>query len=137
MRSTGSSTSGWGSGTSTGPTERSPAVLHERYEGADGPYEGESFNTWDSGRGVWHQTWVDNGGLLLRIEGGLRDGAIVMEGTTRGPDGDATVNRLTWSVIDGDPDRVRQLWQTSTDGGETWTVAFDGEYRRRAEGSER
>jgi hypothetical protein len=27
---------------------------------------------------------------------------------------------------------VRQLWETSTDDGKTWTVAFDGIYRRAA-----
>jgi hypothetical protein len=27
--------------------------------------------------------------------------------------------------------RVRQHWETSKDGGATWTTAFDGYYRRR------
>lgn len=106
-------------------------VLHESYDAAAGPYHGESFNTWDAGRGVWHQSWVDNGGLLLKLDGGLRDGKMVMEGEVVRPDGTVSLNRITWSTIDGDPDRVRQLWESSTDGGESWKVVFDGEYRRR------
>ena len=57
-------------------------VLHEKYTTTSGAYEGESFNMYDAGRGVWHQTWVDNGGLLLRIEGGLQDGSMVLQGET-------------------------------------------------------
>ena len=105
-------------------------VLHESYD-AVSAYNGQSFNTYDPGRGVWHQTWVDNGGLLLRIEGGLQDGSMVMEGTVVSATGTTANERITWSVIDGNPDRVRQLWQFSTDGGQTWGVRFDGEYRRR------
>jgi len=105
-------------------------VLHESYETPQG-YAGESFSIFDGSRGVWHQSWVDNGGLLLQIEGGIRNGAMVLEGTTTGADGTETRNRITWTVLDADGDRVRQLWETSTDGGATWSAAFDGEYRRR------
>jgi hypothetical protein len=28
-------------------------------------------------------------------------------------------------------DRVRQLWEQSRDDGKSWTVAFDGDYRRK------
>ena len=106
-------------------------VLHERYT-TPGGYEGESFSIYDAPRGVWHQSWVDNGGLLLRIEGGLRGGAMVLEGATRGPGGEETWNRISWSRSDTTGVRVRQLWEVSADGGGTWTVAFDGEYRRVA-----
>ncbi len=100
-------------------------VLHERYT-TPGGFAGESFNIYDASRGVWHQTWVDNGGLLLTLEGSFSDGRMMMEGTTVGPNGTAR-QRITWSVIDGGPN-VRQLWETSTDDGGTWTTAFDGTY---------
>lgn len=100
-------------------------VLHERYTTPQG-YQGESFNIYDASRGVWHQTWVDNGGLLLTLEGTYSDGRMVLEGTTQGQNG-ASQQRITWSVIDEGPN-VRQLWETSTDGGATWTNAFDGTY---------
>lgn len=105
-------------------------VIHESYS-TTGGYAGQSLNIYDASRGVWHQSWVDNAGLLLLIEGGIRDGDMVLEGTTRGADGGETRNRITWSLMDATGDRVRQLWEISADGGSTWTVAFDGEYRRR------
>lgn len=105
-------------------------VLHESWRGAGG-LVGESFNTWDRTRGVWHQTWVDASGTLLLIEGGLREGAMVLEGQTAGQEGQKAFQRITWSIVDGNPDRVRQLWESSTDDGVTWTVVFDGLYQRR------
>ncbi len=102
-------------------------ALHERYTTPTG-YEGESLNIYDASRGVWHQTWVDSGGLLLTLEGGFSEGRMVLEGETRDSLGNATLNRITWSPLKSEPDRVRQHWEVSRDGGGTWTTAFDGLY---------
>jgi hypothetical protein len=110
-------------------------VLHERYTTPTG-YEGESLNIYDASRGVWHQTWVDSGGLLLRLEGGLSDGRMVLEGETRDSLGNATLNRITWSPLESDPDRVRQHWEVTRDGGLNWTTAFDGLYVPTSGGGE-
>lgn len=102
-------------------------VLHEAY-GTERGYAGESLNVWDATRRVWHQTWVDNGGLLLLLEGGWRDGRMLLEGRTVGADGRETRHRISWTPA---PDgSVRQLWE-STDPQGAWTVAFDGRYVRR------
>jgi len=110
-------------------------VLREHYTTPSG-YEGESLNIYDASRGVWHQTWTDNGGLLLVLEGGYEGDRMVMEGETTGPDGSRTLNRITWSRVGGDPDQVRQLWENSTDGGVTWTTGFDGRYIRQQSGAD-
>lgn len=104
-------------------------VLHERYTTPEG-YAGESFNVYDRSRDVWHQTWVDRAGQLLVLEGGFRDGAMVLEGETVQPDGSRQRQRITWTRIDGDPNRVRQHWEVSSDGGRSWETAFDGRYHR-------
>ena len=103
--------------------------LHESYTTPTG-YAGESLNIYHGTRGVWHQSWVDNGGLLLQLEGGLDDGNMILEGPGIGRGGVTLINRITWSVVNGDTDHVRQLWETSTDDGKTWSVAFDGHYHR-------
>jgi hypothetical protein len=39
------------------------------------------------------------------------------------------INKMTWTP---NPDgTVRQLWEQSKDGGQAFTVLFDGLYRRR------
>ncbi|HUH11695.1 MAG TPA: hypothetical protein VMK65_01240 [Longimicrobiales bacterium] len=105
-------------------------VLQEHWEGAGGGM-GESYNLYDRATGQWHQRWVSSTGSLLELDGGLRaDGAMVMEGQTTAPGGVTTLHRITWSRVDGDADRVRQHWQSSSDGGATWSDVFEGIYIR-------
>ena len=82
---------------------------------------------YDAARQVWHQTWVDSSGTLLLLEGGLRGKSMVLEGQTRGADGQVTRHRITWTP---NPDgSVRQHWE-STDTQAQWRTAFDGLYTR-------
>jgi hypothetical protein len=114
-------------GTNSIKREMGGCVLHERYDTGRG-YSGESFNIYDAPRKVWHQTWVDSSGLLLLLEGGLRDGRMILEGQTTGTDGKVTWHRITWTPnADGS---VRQFWESRVGSGE-WTVAFDGKYTRK------
>jgi hypothetical protein len=114
-------------GTNRIEREYGGCVLHERYTTGSG-FSGESLNVYDAGRKVWHQTWVDAAGTLLLLEGGLRDGKMVLEGQTANADAAPTQHRITWSPnADGS---VRQLWE-STDTTGQWTVAFDGKYTRK------
>jgi hypothetical protein len=80
-------------------------------------------NTYDVARKVWHQTWVDNDGLLLLLDGGLVNGRMVLEGQGQG-----VRHRITWTP---NPDgTVRQFWETADASGK-WIVAFDGMYKRK------
>ncbi len=103
-------------------------ALSESWTGAKGS-SGNSYNAYDRQTGRWHQTWVDNGGLVLRLDGSFADGKMVLSGETRDSSGARVRNRITWQETA--PGAVRQLWETSGDGGRTWSVAFDGRYRKR------
>jgi len=111
-------------GTNRIEREYDGCVVHERYMGAK-TYRGESLNTYDAGRKVWHQTWVDNQGLLLLLEGGWRGTSMVLEGKSLDASGKSIPQRITWTPnADGS---VRQLWEASDDAGK-WTTVFDGKY---------
>lgn len=108
--------------------EHGGCALRERYATTGRPYEGESLSVYDAGRGIWHQTWVDTQGLVLLLQGGWRDGQMVLEGTTTGADGRSTRHRVSWRPLaDG---AVRQHWESLADG-DTWKTVFDGRYTRR------
>lgn len=104
--------------------------LREEWRGARG-LVGTSLNTYSVERGTWHQTWIDSSGTLLLLDGGIRGGAMVLEGEAPagGSEGPTVRHRISWSVVDGDPDHVRQHWETSEDGI-AWETAFDGHYHR-------
>lgn len=109
-------------------------VVLENWDGARG-ISGKSFNLYNADTEQWEQFWVDSSGSRLHLRGGLRDGAMVLEGIQDKPDprtGLKQRERITWTPkTDGS---VRQLWETSTDDGHSWTTSFDGRYRRADQG---
>jgi hypothetical protein len=113
-------------GRNTITRELDGCALHERWESARGPHRGNSYSIYDRASGRWHQAWVDNSGLLLLLSGGPRQGTMVLEGRSAGPDGAARLDRITWTPR---PDAaVTQVWEQSADGGRTWTVVFNGRH---------
>ena len=105
-------------------------ALREEWQGRSG-VTGSSLNVYDRERKRWHQTWVDSSGGLLVLEGGFADGAITLSGTSfeAGAPSKRTLQRIRWQA---QPDgRVRQLWETSANEGNDWSVVFDGWYTRR------
>lgn len=104
-------------------------VLYENWAGAGGGGTGKSFNFYNSATGKWQQTWVSSTGGVLELHGEFKDGKMLYAGESKLPDGTKVSERLTF--FDLGPDRVRQFWEQSRDGGKTWTVAFDGMYLRK------
>jgi hypothetical protein len=115
-------------GTNRVTLEESGCVIHEHWTGARGG-TGQSFNFYDRTIGKWHQFWVDNQGHYLHLKGRYRDDRLILEGTGARSGGKPERHRLTF--IRNADGSVRQLWETSGDGGGSWRVAFDGLYRRR------
>ncbi len=104
-------------------------VVHENWQSMTSSHAGSSFNIYDRASGQWHQSWVDNSGLLLQLDGGMQDDKMVLTGRVPGEDGGTVVHRISWEPIS--EDRVRQLWESSSDDGATWSTVFDGLYVRR------
>jgi hypothetical protein len=87
---------------------------------------GQSLNVYDADQARWHQTWVDASGGLLLLDGSLVGESMVLEGTIG-----ANRHRITWTPATENTE-LRQLWESSADGGENWQVEFDGRYRSRS-----
>jgi hypothetical protein len=106
------------------------SVLRESWAGQGGVF-GTSVNSWDPHRRRWHQTWMDSTGTTLLLDGEWRDTAMVLEGDApnEADPSQSQRHRISWTPS-GDGLEVRQYWQVSDDDGETWSVAFDGRYRR-------
>ncbi|GAA4347468.1 hypothetical protein [Kangiella taiwanensis] len=100
--------------------------LQESWRGASGNV-GHSYNIYDRSQKQWHQTWVDNSGTLLELNGGMEGDSMVMSGTTQGERG-VVLNKISWTPEEAD---VRQVWSVSTDNGESWKVIFNGLYKKK------
>jgi hypothetical protein len=108
-------------------------ALLESWTGAGG-YRGNSLNFYDASLRQWHQTWIDQAGNPLALDGTFADGKLTLSGARPGAaSGETVAHRIVWTPLPSG--QVRQLWETSTDGGNTWAVAFDGLYTRQLESS--
>jgi len=108
--------------------EESGCLIHEHWKGAQGG-TGQSLNFYNREDGAWHQVWVSSTGNVLDLTGHYANGTLTYMGESRQPDGSTLRHRLSFRA---NPDgTVRQLWETSADGGTTWTTSFDGLYTKR------
>ncbi len=108
--------------------EESGCLIHEHWTATRGG-TGQSFNFYDRQDGRWHQVWVSSAGSVLRLSGSRAGNQMKLTGETARSGGGSTQHRLTFTR--NDDGTVRQFWESSNDGGATWTVAFDGLYRKK------
>ncbi len=92
--------------------------IHENYS-TSGGFTGKSINFYDAKNGKWHQTWIDNQGGALYLNGSLKDNAMVLTDNK---------NKITWILLKSD--QVNQRWETTADKGKSWKVIFDGYYKK-------
>jgi len=93
---------------------------------------GMSVNYVDKITGEWVQIWNAEGGSQINIRGGLTDDGMLLVGTLHTVGANTTVPfRGLWTPL---PDgRVRQFFEQSNDGGETWQAWFEGFYTRTSD----
>jgi hypothetical protein len=104
-------------------------ALFENWVGAGGG-RGHSLNFYDTQRQLWQQTWLDASPGALNLTGGMRGARMVMSGSRKDPKTkQGQIDRITWTP--NTAGSVRQLWDRSIDGGQSWKVVFDGWYQRR------
>ena len=118
-------------GTNTITKDHGGCVLREEWSGLGGS-TGESFNVYDPVRDEWHQTWVDDRGRLLTLQGGVdASGRMVLRGERPGRDGAVITDEISWQPHDDGT--VTQVWSVSTDAGATWRELFRGTYHKQKE----
>ncbi len=102
----------------------------ENYSVGEGKYQGKSLNKYNPAKQRWEQYWIDNTGLTLFLTGGFVTGKMILSDEISG-DPKQGINQITWQKLENG--NVRQTWNLSKDGGKTWTILFDGEYKKSKE----
>jgi hypothetical protein len=80
-------------------------------------------------RGEWLRTFVDNHGIRVFLRGFPMAESLVLSGRMPIAGGAVADVRATWAPVD--ESRFRQRYETSTDGGATWTLLLQTEYSRK------
>jgi hypothetical protein len=116
-------------GTNTIQPSQRGCVLIENWASASGG-TGMSVNYLDKATGEWVQVWNAESGSQIDIRGGMTDEGMLLVGTLHDvASGTTAPFRGLWEELkDG---RVRQFFEQSTDGGETWSTWFEGFYTRQ------
>jgi hypothetical protein len=92
-------------------------------------HDGENIFGYSEGDQSWRGMFFDNRGHVhVFVEGKVESGAAEFLGPSRGPHGEATLNRIRLQRLA--PDRLEQTWEKSTDNGRTWARQFRLEYAR-------
>ncbi len=100
-------------------------TIEENYQSLRYRYKGKSFNFYNPKTNEWEQFWVDNSGERLYLSGEYQENKMILSDCKN----EATYNRIIWTDLkDGS---VRQEWEQSENGGDTWKKIFDGHYRTR------
>lgn len=104
--------------------------LREHWRGIGGN-EGMSLNVWQPALDRWTQFWVGAGAVLYLTGGVDGDGRMVLRGERQAANGTLS-DRITWTALA--TGAVRQEWDVSADGGNSWRKAFTGLYHRAVGG---
>jgi hypothetical protein len=108
--------------------ELDKCLIVESWNGGKG-HSGENMFAYSSDDKSWHGMFADNQGRVHVFEGRVARGSAEFVGPSRGPNGEAVLNRI--KVVRVTADKIEQSWEKSTDNGVTWTMQFHGDYARK------
>ncbi len=97
-------------------------VIWERWFGGSGS-RGAGYSGYVPARRRWVQTFMDDRGTVLVFEGGQGAAGFVIEGPSYTKTGALEHNRVVFRTL---PHGVVEEYWTTSDGGKTSTVVFDG-----------
>ncbi len=102
-------------------------ALQETFHGQGGG-ERRTLSSWNPGLRRWEQYAIDGQGVPTFFTGGFVGGELQLRADAASRRGAPLKWRLTLSKLPGG--RIRQLGETSTDGGRTWGVQYDLSYEK-------
>jgi hypothetical protein len=106
-------------------------VIQENFEGLTGQYKGfigKSWSVYSPQTNQWKQTWVDNQGAYLDFWAEFDGDKRMFVRKFTGPQGNEVSQRMVFrDIMD---DAFTWDWESSIDGGESWTLQWQINYKR-------
>lgn len=104
-------------------------LVLENWTATSTPGEGKSMN-FIAATGKWEQVWMGSGGAYLHYYNGeYRDGVMRYEGDGLDKQGKKILFHLSYFNLGSNS--LRQLLESSSDDGKTWTTLYDFTYKRK------
>ena len=106
-------------------------VIHENFSDSTNKFFGQSYSVYNSAKGIWQQTWVDNQGGYLEFEGTFDNGQMTLSRSFVGPKGKSVMQRMVFSNIA--EVSIDWSWESSLDEGITWKQNWLIHYKRASD----
>lgn len=107
-------------------------VIQENFRALTGAYagmKGTSLSVYNPQTKTWKQAWADNQGSYFDFTGVVENGQRILQTEKQTlPDGRTLIQRMRFYDIERD--NLKWDWESSFDGGETWTLNWRIFYRR-------
>lgn len=103
-------------------------LLKEKWRGQQGG-TGTSINYYNRADSTWNQTWVDDKGNVLQLQGKLIDQKMVLRGPTIKGKKMNYYNQITW--VANEDGTVTQLWEIYGINNKLLRTIFKGIYHRK------
>lgn len=121
-----------GYGTNTVTKTLDGKVINEDFqilEGQSKGFKGHSISTFLNRKKNWKQTWMDSNGGYYDFIGGIKNGNPIFKTKVIEFKGKQFVQRMTFKDIK--KNSFIWDWESSTDGGKTWTLQWQINYKRK------
>ncbi len=109
-------------------------IVEENFEQTGVPqgqaFKGRSYSAFIKAKGIWKQTWVDNGGSYLDFISSEENGNPVFQRSFKGKDGKTYSQRMVFYNIKKESFDWR--WENSSDEGITWNLSWKIHYSRKS-----
>ena len=105
-------------------------TIQENFESPGSGYNGKSWSVYNTQTKTWQQTWVDNQGGYIVLDGKFENAAMTLTtGSTKLPNGKDQIYRMVYHNIA--KDSFDWDWESTTDNGTTWVNGWHIHYKRK------
>lgn len=104
-------------------------VIHEHFNSPTDGFSGMSWSVFNPGKNKWEQTWVDNSGGYLNLEGAFSNGQMELSTEQTSPKGEKVLFKMVYYNIK--QNEFDWEWKSSKDNGLSFEVLWKIHYQRK------
>jgi hypothetical protein len=110
--------------------EMNAKVIHENFNDPNTGFYGQSWSVYNPKMKVWQQTWVDNQGGYIVLNGNYENNKMILSTEEKTlASGKKVINRMIFYNIT--KESFDWNWENSEDGGLNWKLNWKIHYKRK------